>query len=48
MIMIIMGFDATNPVFGVSDKARPKSTETSKKIEISLVAGSDLILPKYG
>ena len=46
MIKIIMDFDATNPVFGVSDKARAKSTETRKKIKISLVASLDMILSK--
>ena len=43
-----MGHDATKPVFGVSDKVRFKSAcsapETSKKIEISLIARLDLIL----
>ena len=40
-----MGCDARKPVFGVSDKVRFKpaciATETSAKIEISLVASLD-------
>ena len=47
-----MTFDATKPVFGVSDKARLKSvssaTETSKKNQISPVASIDKILSKKG
>ena len=43
-----MGLDATKPVFGVSDKASFKpvssATETSKKIEISLVASLHRVL----
>ena len=43
-----MGFDATKPVFGVSDKGRLKpvssATETSQKIEILLVESLDMIL----
>ena len=43
-----MGLVATKPVFGVSDKTRlklvPLATETSKKIEISLVARAGLRL----
>ena len=46
VIMNIMGFDATHRVFGVSDKPRPKSSETSKKIVIWLVASLDMILSK--
>ena len=45
-----MGLVATNPVFGVANKARLKTassaTETSKKIEILLVANLDMILLK--
>ena len=45
-----MGLEATEHVFGVSDKARFKpvssATETSKKIEIYLVASLDMILSK--
>ena len=47
-----MGHDVTKPVFRVSDKARLKPvssvTETSKKIENSLVASLDMILSKKG
>ena len=47
-----MGCDARKPVFGVSDKLRCKpacpATETSKKIEISLVASLDMILSNKG
>ena len=43
-----IGRDVTKPVFGVSYKARIKpvspATETSKKIEISLVASFDIKL----
>ena len=43
-----MGLAATKPVLGVSDKVRFKpvfsATETSQKIEISLVASLDIIL----
>ena len=43
-----LGLDATKPVFGVSEKAKLKpvssATETSWKIEISLVASLDMIL----
>ena len=43
-----MGLDATKPVFGVSYKARLKpvslATETSLKIELSLLASLDMIL----
>ena len=43
-----MGLDATNTVFGVSEKVRFKpafsATETSYKIGISLVANQDTIL----
>ena len=45
-----MGLVATKPVFGVSDKARLKpvssATDTSYKIEISLVASLDKALFK--
>ena len=45
-----MGLDATKPVFGVFDKAKIKpvtpATETSKKIEFSLVASLDIKLSK--
>ena len=45
-----MSFDATKPLFGVSDKARLKlvssATETRKKIEISPVASFHMILSK--
>ena len=41
-----MGRDVTNPLFGVSDKARlgpvPSATETSWKIEKLLVASLDM------
>ena len=44
----IMGLIATKPVFGVSDKVRFKpacsATETSYKIEVSLVASLDILL----
>ena len=47
---LYLGLDGTNPVFGVSDKARLKpvspATETSLKIEISLVASLDMLLSK--
>ena len=43
-----MGLDPTIPIVGVSEKARLKpvssATETSKKIEILLVASLDMIL----
>ena len=43
-----LGLVARKPVFGVSEKARLKpacsATETSQKIEISLVASLDMIL----
>ena len=43
-----LGRSAKNPVFGVSDKVRFKpacsATETSFKIEISLVSSLDMIL----
>ena len=43
-----LGCDETKPVFGVFEKARLKpvssATETSKKIEISLVASLDMLL----
>ena len=43
-----MGLVSRKPVFGVSDKASFKlvssATETSQKIEISLVASLDMIL----
>ena len=49
-IYSFMGLVATKPVFRVSRKARFKpacsATETSKKIEISLVASLDMILSK--
>ena len=45
---INLGLDATKPVFGVSEKVRLKpvfsATETSWKIEISLLASLDMIL----
>ena len=45
-----MGLVARNPVFGISDKARPKpvtsATETCKKIEISHMASLHLVLSK--
>ena len=45
-----MGLVATKPVFGVADKARLKpvcsTTETSKRIAISLVASIDVIVFK--
>ena len=45
-IQLIMGLDATNPVFGVSDHVILKSaypaTETSLNIEISLLASLEL------
>ena len=45
-----MGRHARKPVFGVSEKARLKpvfsATETSKKIEISLVASLAMVLSK--
>ena len=45
---IYLSLNATKPVFGVSDKERLKpvssTTETSKKIEISLEASLDMIL----
>ena len=45
-----MGLVATKPVFGVLDKVRftPASlaSETSKKIEISLIESLDMILSK--
>ena len=45
-----LGLDTTKAVFGVSDKPKLKpvssSTETSQKIEISLVASLDMILSK--
>ena len=45
-----MGLDATKPVFGVFDKAKIKpvtpATETSKKIEFSLIASLDIELSK--
>ena len=48
--IIIMGLVARKPVFGVSDKVRFKpacsATETSQKVEISLVASLDLALSK--
>ena len=44
-----MGLDATKSVIGVSEKARLKpvssATETSKKVEFSLVASLDMVLP---
>ena len=39
-----MGLDARKPVFGVSDKPVSSATESSKKIEISLVASLDMML----
>ena len=45
-----MGLVATKPVFGASDKARlnpvSTATETSSKIESSLVASLDMVLSK--
>ena len=45
-----MGLDATKPVFGVFDKAKIKpvtpATETSEKIEFSLVASLGIELSK--
>ena len=45
-----MGLDARKPVFGVSEKVRFKpacsATETSKKLEILLVASLGMILSK--
>ena len=48
IIAIYIRCDVTKPVFGVSDKGRlnpvSSATETSKKIEISLVVSIDIIL----
>ena len=45
-----IGSDVTKPVFRISDKVRFKpacsATETSQKVEISLVASLDVILSK--
>ena len=45
-----MGRDARKPVFGISDKVRFKpacsATETSQKVETSLVTSLDVILSK--
>ena len=50
MVHFIWAFEATKAVFRVSDKARLKpvssATETSYKIESSLVATLDMILSK--
>ena len=48
--MSYLGLDVTKPVFGVFHKVRLKpvssATETSQKIEISLIASLDMILSK--